>query len=72
MANQNLTDEQLERFMLLLLEIVSLNDSSRRIFDLFGAFVCMVADDYPERTTQYLDALKQVGARQNPYIRLVK
>ena len=72
MAKQNLSDQELAKFISSALDIVKLNDSKKSILDLFGAFVGLVADDYPERTKQYLKALKQINNKPNPHLRLIK
>ena len=63
LMEQNLTDEQLTWFADRLLEIVNPGDSNERIFKAFGAFVCLVADDFPKETVQYLAVLKDVITR---------
>ena len=72
MAKQNLSDQELSKFISSALDIVKPNDSKKRIVDLFGAFVGLVADDYPERTKQYLEVLKQINNRPNQYLKLIR
>ena len=72
MAKQNLSDQELSKFISSALGLVKPSDSKNRILDLFGAFVGLVADDYPERTRQYLDVLKQINIKPDSYLRLIK
>ena len=72
MAKRNLSDQELTKYISSLFDIVGANDSKERILDFFGAFVGIVADDYPERTKQYLDVLKRISNKPNPYVRLIK
>lgn len=72
MAKQKLSDQELTKYISSFFEIVGPNDSKEHILNLFGAFVGLVADDYPERTKQYLDVLKQISNKPNPYLRLIK
>jgi hypothetical protein len=72
MAKQNLSDQELVKYISLLFDIINPNDSKKLIIDLFGAFVCLVADDYPKQTKQYLDALKKISVKHHSYLRLVK
>ena len=72
MAKQNLSDKELGEFISLALDLVKINDSRKRILDLFGAFVGLVADDYPEKTKQYLEVLRQINNKPNSYLKLIK
>jgi len=72
MAKQNLSDQELTEFISSFFEVVGHIDSKGRVLDLFGAFVALVADDYPERTRQYLEALKQIIYKSNPRLKLIK
>jgi len=71
MAKQNLSDQELSKFISSALDLVKLSDSKKRILDLFGAFVGLVADDYPERTKQYLEVLKQISNKPNVCLKLI-
>ena len=50
-----------KRFMLRLVDIVNSVYSGEVIFNLFTAFVGLVADDYSKRTVHYLDALQSLS-----------
>ena len=56
-----------KRFMLKLVDIVNSVDSGEVISNLFTAFVGLVANDYPERTGDSLDALQSLS----PQVRLI-
>ena len=60
MVEQNLNNEEIEECIVSLMTIVKSIDTKERVVDLFGAFVCAVAYDYPDRTKQYLDALGKI------------
>ena len=55
-----------KRFMLRLVDIVNFVDSGEVIFNLFTEFVGLVANDYPERTGHYLDALEWFKIKEKP------
>ena len=59
MTKQNLTDEELSEHISVLSNIISPSDTKDSIMILFGAFIGLVADDYPDEVKQYLSVLKQ-------------
>ncbi len=73
MAQQNLTDEQLTKYLLKLRDVVNPEKNpSDLIFKIFGVFLCLVADDYPKRTEDYLKVLRKMFDSTKPELKLVK
>jgi len=72
MAKQNLTDEKLLEYVSDLHEIINPTSKEMRIFSIFSAFICVVADDYPERTKEYLSTLAKVTFDGKPVLKLMK
>jgi len=71
MAKQNLSDQELSEFISLLFGIINPNDSKKLILELFNAFVCVVANDNPERTKEYLEAIRKLKDKLLPSLKLV-
>lgn len=55
----------------LLVGIVSIDDSKEHILDQFASFVCFMNDVNDETVARWLDVLRQIKDRQNPYLELV-
>jgi len=72
MAKQNLSDEELTKHISRLSGITSPTDTKDSIMILFGAFIGLVADDYPDKVGQYLSVLKQVLQRKKSNLKLIK
>lgn len=72
MTKQNLSDEELSEYISILSDIISPSDSKDCIMILFGAFVGLVADDYPNKVAQYFSALKQVLKNKKATLKLIK
>ena len=57
MAKQNLPDRDIQEYIIHLSKLFTFPCSKNRVKALFGAYVGLVADDYPERAKEYLDTL---------------
>lgn len=72
MAKQNLSDEELSKYISMLSDVVQSSDTKDSVMILFGAFIGLVADDYPHKVEQYLSVLGQIMKNKRPTLKLVK
>ncbi|NQU83843.1 MAG: hypothetical protein HQ536_03975 [Parcubacteria group bacterium] len=69
---QIISDNELLDYISILHEIIKPTSKEMRIFRIFSAFICVVANDYPERTKEYLSVLAQATYSGKPILKLIK